>query len=473
MSTALNEIRMMPREVPRDEFHERIIDGLVRGEVDPRSLQALFNVPGVGFHRSLYCLTLHLAHYRLSGNQSFVIPAPMQEALARTSLEEVGVEDIRIPYTSQYIALPGCEHEIWGGEDTRWHKVGGVFLRHSHGEEGYKMGADGKSALVIPPSPDQDKGVIHFYLWGMENDASMMPGDDASIWLALDLNEMGKMDVETYLLSVLAKGGRDQTDALRGLYRNEQGEPTVALGGTAPMTLDPMALGPVDAPGLAATWGRGTDHDQKIADSVFTVVRIILNALLYLDSEGADQQVDPECVEATQERSKIQAALDRMKNQRKRKGRHLRKRLAALPVDNVVWIGRSVAFGGTTGSKNASGSPQRRHWVRGHWWPRRDTIRRRIAAAEAQVQAASEAYDEMVQSTEGLSEPEDLAVHLPHLTALRKAHEQAQKSANEQREKLAAKRRWVMPYQKGSRTEAGAVESHTYMLGEETANDAG
>ncbi len=290
-----------------------------------------------------------------------------------------------------------------------------------------------------------------------------MPGDDASIWLSLDLNELGKGDVETYLLSVLSRGGSDHTDMNRGLYRDENGNPTVALGGTAPITL---MTGRGDTREVITDWGHGTDHDRKIADSVFTVVRIVLNALLYLDSEGSDQQVDPECAAAAQERSEIEASLDRMKNKRKRKGRHLRKRLAALPVDNVIWIGRSVDCGDPqqrTGT--SSGTPQRKHWVRGHWWPRRDTIRRRIAEAEGKEQAASDSYHEVLRGTEELSEPEEVAPRLPHLTALRKAHEEAQKMAAGLRAKLAAKRRWVMPYQKGSRKEAGIVKSHTYMVG--------
>ena len=459
--TTPDQIRMMPREVPRDPLHKKIIDDLVRGEVDPDALQAIFNVPGMGFHRSLYSLTIHLAEYRKAGNQTFVIPAPMQEALARTSLEEVGVDDIRIPYPSQYVALPGCEQEIWGGEDTQWHKVGGVFLRHGHGEEGYKTGKDGKAELVVPPPRDQDKGILHFYLWGMENDASLMPGDDASIWLSLDLNELGKEDVETYLLSVLSRGGSDHTDMNRGLYRDENGNPTVALGGTAPITL---MTGRDDTREVITGWGHGTDHDRKIADSVFTVVRIVLNALLYLDSEGSDQQVDPACAATAQERSEIEASLDRMKNKRKRKGRHLRRRLAALPVDNVIWIGRSVDFGGsTTGTRTSSGTPQRKHWVRGHWWPRRDTIRRRVAEAESRAVAASAAYQEGAKTTEELSEP--AAAPLPRLTVLRKAHDEAQKMAGELRKKLTAKRRWVMPYQKGSRKDARAIRSHTYRVG--------
>lgn len=433
MSTVFDQIRMLPREVPRDPFHERIVQALVEGVADQRTVMPLFDMPGVGFHRALYTLTLFLAEYRTQGRQTFVVPSEMQEALSRTSLEDVGFNELKLPYRCLYLALPDCKAQIWGGEQTRWHQAGGVFLRHIP-PGGTIEDVDGMR--VCP------EGMINVYIWGMENERSHGPGDDASMWFTFDLAEMKTTDLETYLLAMLNDPERD-----------------VSL---AEMTDFGRSLG------LSTQMPRG-DGGQAIK-SILHVMRVVFNALLYMDCQDAEITLDEAVVEADFRRKEINAALGRMKNPKKGRGRKLRKQLASLPADIVSWVGRSVRIrGGGSSTNTGTGTPQREHWVRGHWWPRRDTIATRIREA---TQAHSEAEKEFTETRQRLAalpegDPEITAL-VPIVAALRRVETQRRADMQEITEQLAAKRRWVKPYKKGSR--GSLPDSHTYVLGEPTKN---
>ena len=310
MTNVFDQIRMLPREVPRDPFHEQIVSGLVASEYDARMVMPLFDMPGIGFHRALYTLTLFLAEYRTQGRQTFVVSPEMQEALSRTSLEDVGFDDLKLPYRCIYLALPDCEAKIWGGPTTLWHKVGGVFIRYIPAGEVIQ---DVEGEVTCP------EGMINVYIWGMENDLSHGPGDDASMWFTFDMAELKSMDLESYLLMMLADPSRDAS--------------------TTEMTDFGKALG------LSTTFPRGEGKHHAVKD-VLHVMRVVFNALLYLDCSDAEVTEDEAVVEARQRRVEIEQALGRMKNTNKSRGRKLRKQLSALPKDVVRWVGRSVRIRG-------------------------------------------------------------------------------------------------------------------------------
>jgi len=427
MINVFDQIRMLPREVPRDPFHEQIVQALVDG-TDQQSVMPLFDMPGVGFHRALYTLTLFLAEYRTQGRQTFVVPNEMQDALARTSLKDIGFNELKLPYRCLYMALPDCEAQIWGGEKTLWHKVGGVFVRYVPPGECIQ---DVEGEVTCP------EGMINVYIWGMENERSHGPGDDASMWFTFDLAEMRNTDLETYLLAMLNDPERDaslteMTDFGRSL-------------------------------GLSTQMPRN-DGGTAIA-GVLHVMRVLFNALLYMDCQDAEVTLDEAVVEANLRRKEITTALGRMKNPNKSRGRKLRKQLTTLPTDIVSWVGRSVRIRGNEPSTSTgTGTSQREHWVRGHWWPRRDTIAHRIREATQAHDEAQEEANKARKRLASLSEDDpEITTLVPIVAALRRAEAHHRTEKQTITEQLALKRRWVKPYKKGSR---GSVpDSHTYVLG--------
>ena len=364
--TVFDQIRMLPREVPRDPFHEQIVHALMSEETTAAGIAPLFEIPGMGFHRALYTLTLFLAEYRKCGRQTFVVSPEMQEALSRTSLEDVHFDDLRLPYRCAYISLPDCSAEIWGGETTGWHKVGGAFLRYVSADE-YVVDMDGKD--VCP------EGMINVYLWGMENERSQGPGDDASMWFTFDLAELKGMSLEAYLNMMLMDPRRDASlDEVTALGRKL---------------------------GLFTQFPKDGKMGSRAMEGVMHAMRVVFNGI------GED-------------------------------------------------------------TEKGTGTPQRKHWVRGHWWPRRDTIAARITAATSAHTLTQEQYDKATKHMASLKTSGDIADALPVLAGLRRAATHTATDLRKITEELNAKRRWVKPYKKGSR--GSLPNSHTYVLGAEESD---
>ena len=432
MPLSIDDIRFMPREVPRDEFHESLVGGLVSGELSETDVAPMFEIPGFGFHRALYTLTLHLAEYRKAGRQSFIVPPGMQKALANTSLAEVRPRDIKVPYRSQYIALPECDALLWGGDTTGWHRVAGAFLRFVQGE-------DRRYADRTEKAPLDDPGIMYLYLWGEENEKSSGPGDDASMWFAFDLHEMQKC-------------GDDLSDYFRNLLDDPDREVTVD-------DMSPMA----EQMGLVTHMPRQGGEGEKARQGVIATIRMIFNTLLYLDSQNPEVETDPASLDSLRQRAALTAQLGRIKNPNKKKARLLRRRRDDLPLDTVVWVGKSISMDPSTGG--GSGSPQREHWVRGHWWPRRDTIQRRVEEATRTANSREAAY--LAKKEELRAAPElKVAGLLPEVGGLKAAAADALAEADQLKETLNAKRRWVKPYKKGGTSKKAPVRSHVYTLPE-------
>ncbi len=148
----------------------------------------------------------------------------------------------------------------------------------------------------------------------------------------------------------------------------------------------------------------------------------------------------------------------------KKKGKRILKRYREIPTDTVTWVGRSFSYGEPTPA-TGTGTPQRRHWVRGHWWPRRDTIQRRIEDAQSDHRKVLDEYRDLKDAVSNAASPEDASDHLVRLAFLRGKAQKAESEIKSLSERLESRRRWVKPYQKGSR--GSTPTSHTYMLGSE------
>jgi hypothetical protein len=447
-----DQIRMLPREMPRDPLHGEIVQAALSGQLPFSEIPRFFHIPGIGFHMALYALTMHLIGYRQAGSQTFVVPEGMQEALGRTSLEAVGPWDIKLPYEYLYVALPSCEYEIWGGERTGWHKVGGAFVYLNEEDTPRQVY---NPRLGLYESEDSrfngipNPGYLNIYLWGMENENSKVPGDDASLYMTINLQEMIALDLdlEEYLRVMLTQ--KRQTRSAVG------GAPSRVFREVSPLGVEFDIF--TDLP---------TDDESRfrLVNNTIHTLRVLFNALLYLGSDGAELEPDEATVQADREREEAAKTLKRLKSGSKRK--KVERKLEKLPKERVVWVGRSVPS-----SKEARESdpndrgPGRRTWVRGHWWPRKDTIRRRLQASQKAVHSMERDLMENRGGLKDAASPSERATFLAKVMGLEVQVQEAEGHHEALSEELQKKLRWVRPYVRNK--DAGeTIEGHTYQLGE-------
>lgn len=134
--------------------------------------------------------------YAFNGQQCFVLGPRLQSMFEDTECSGVPKEFVRFPFDCFYVAVPETNMTIWGGERSKEHTVGGFYIHRK---------AEGIFTLVI---------------WGKENAASRFVGDDASLWIDLNLADAptkdGNIDFEAYLEWMLASGTQQAPDAGMG-----------------------------------------------------------------------------------------------------------------------------------------------------------------------------------------------------------------------------------------------------------------
>jgi hypothetical protein len=241
-----------------------------------------------------------MVKYGYYGQQTFQIGPELQEMFRQTSLKSVPREALLLPYPAFYLDLPNCPWKVWGGSRTQWHNVKGAYV----------MLKGDYLCLVV---------------WGGENDKSMGPGDDATVWAKISLNECfnDHGDIEKYLdwLFDPNQGARMNNDAL--------------VEGTPDMT---------------------THMEQK--ESHINLFRVAVNLALYLQTET------PEVTKVTNDRAaELAKKLERAKNPGKKK--KIQRQLVKLSKATVVKIGQSIEE--KMSKLRASPSVKRAQWVRGHW----------------------------------------------------------------------------------------------------------
>lgn len=427
-------MRLLPQEMPRDPIHQNILDALVSLPPEVRDEAAeqakgLFHIPGVGFHRALWVLTLSLAYYKWTGSNTFVVPGAMRKALEKTSLEEVTADDLKLPFPCVFIALPGCDHELWGGPRTQWHQCAGVFLVRPTPEVGLY---------------DEERDLITVYLWGVENERSDSPGDDASFWLTIDLNEMRQMqmDLEQYLFMMLEDEKRDETS-----------NDLLPLG----LRLE-----------LGTEMPKGANR-TKLVNSMVSILRIAINTLVYLDTDEPDVSEDPDAKKKREERKEARAALKRMKNPNKSRGRKLRKKLEDLPEDRIVWVGAAMGQASDGDSKPQPSTGRRKaaeHWVRGHWRPKRRTIQAKMAVARSTADKSTEKAFSLMEKASALEAgSKDIPAVLQDARAAQQEASEATLAYNDLQQEFERKRKWIRPY-KRNKGEERQVKSRIYVVGD-------
>jgi hypothetical protein len=350
-----------------------LVEGLESGRLSWEEAASVFP----GQFRSMFLLLAHTVSWRLMGRRVVSVSREMQRLFARTSLAGIEAPDLDLEHPSIYFSLVDSEFELWGGPRTQWHRCHGVYMTLARGD-------------ASSTNPKEEPVVeLKFYLWGDANKRSQGQGDDASFWFSVNLAEMTEngWDLETYLNTVLSDRTREVT-------------------------------------------GTVASHPQGMRD-VAMLIRLVINAALYLGSEDGEAEFDAKTIRYGLERQKLEADLDRIKNRSKGKARRIQRRLDEIPQEKIWWVG-------------AHTPPQKEGpLVAGSWWPRKDILRERLREGLAQ---AREAQAQLKNSREALRDVDgDFAGAVRQVAAdLRVVNNQKSRledlSAN-----LSATRRWVRP----------------------------
>jgi hypothetical protein len=409
-----------------EPWYRTLLEKREAGKITDDDFQREFFMPGIGFHRSLWLAMLALVQYRAWGRQTFCIGPKLQAMFDATSLEGVDADEVKLPYPAFYIALPDCAWQVWGGHVTEWHQVTGVLVR--------QIDREGKAPAVF------------FYVWGAENDQSRRPGDDASFWFTMDLQEVidREMDLEAYITTILSDDARDS-----------------GSGDYAPW-----------ASALGEGWNElpksGTDLRAAWVDQALHVIRVALNMTIYVNSQGPEITPDERAEREKARKKALEEAIKRKKNKTKR--RRLERQLDdidPIATHNVVWLGKSIENSTRAPSIRGPQGARRHTWVRGHWWPRLSTLRAQNKQAQARLDEASQ---QIIDAKKVIDETTDPAALVAAAGVLRKASELAL-SLKEKLTKVVQggkrKRRWVQPYER-NKDQKGKVESHVYQFREET-----
>ena len=386
-----------------------LLKALETGALSWEEAAAFFYMPGMGFHKSGFLLAAHTVSYRQTGHHTIAVPAHMQAALAATSLGGIKFEDLSLPHAAMYFTFPDSVFQLWGGPQTRWHKCGGVYVSYHSGDRtpDYYDGC-------VPALGPKEKAnhCLKFYFWGVENELSSGPGDDASFWFSINLNEMedNDWDFATYIECVLSDPNRDSTHD----YFTEN----------------------------AIRSGLATDMSSpETIKDVHKLTRLVLNSLLYLTSADAVVEPDPVGLVQQTELKNLRAALGRMKNKSKGKARRLQRKITEIPPDKILWIG------GADPSATQTKAGQPITFIKqGSWWPRRDLLQHRLEDLETQIttlEGLMEGSKESLANAEGV---EDVAQAVREIALQQRWMGMKVRKIEALQESLDATRRWVPPH---------------------------
>lgn len=235
-----------------------------------------------------------MARYNIAGRQTFVLGPKMRDAFVATELSEIRLADVKFPYSAFYVAVPNCLWQLWGGPKTQWHDTAGFYVAVS----------------------DIELSVV---LWGPNNSRSQFPGDDATAWFHVSMENAAQDPVEDVLTRVLEGGGINNPD----------------LG---------------DPP-----------RDDLQKRSFVNAIRCAVNLALYLSSENPDTQTEtPE-----QRRRPILDQIRGKKNPGKIKA--LQRRLDSASTSTVTVVGPNLERQLVAAERVATREGRRMFIRRGHW----------------------------------------------------------------------------------------------------------
>jgi hypothetical protein len=115
------------------------------------------------------------------------------------------------------------------------------------------------------------------------------------------------------------------------------------------------------------------DVQAELLERDLSVLRIVVNSMLYINSGGVELAADPESALFRQQRAKLEAALaalarsNERERTKKRERERLEEKLYKISGAAVVWLGPSIEASAEAEAVRAPGRKMREHPVRGHW----------------------------------------------------------------------------------------------------------
>ena len=284
------------------------------------------------FGHSASMLIEFLVGYQMFGQQVFVTGPRLQKMFEHTSIEHIPESVLKAPYPVFYIALADCPWRLYNGTtqgDLMAHTATGVYVLR-----------------------DDDSNRLKLFIWGKDpktEDPSQ--ADDAVCWYDMDLKTAFATDggLEGYIQGAMRDAQRDASTP--GCSWSDLGK-----------TIGTEAM---------------LEAQNRHHNTLIRIVRVVINMMIYLQFQGALVEADPEYGAWKQERKEIRHAIKR--TSKPKKVRVLQKRLARIPIANVVWLGRDIEQGKDTLIETDDGEKRlvRQHWRKGHWWPRLDNLEAR------------------------------------------------------------------------------------------------
>jgi len=260
--------------------------------------------------RSAFELLFAIWMYRRNGHQVFCVGSELQEMFSQTSIARVPVDTLSIPYQGFYVALPDCEWLLWGGSRSQWHKVRGVYMAERFDEE--------------------DRRVLHLLFWGEPNERSKDLGDDATLWMTMDMDnasELGNLEAVVDLIL----GAPGHRPVHKGYVSFEKTNPEI---------------------------------DKILDGTCRKVIRTVFNMMLYIGTDNPDLKITQPNQKRRQKLQKRMASM--------RPGRSARSRLQDKmpPPTTITYVGPGIESE-LSDVRHEAGKGFREHWVRGHgrWVP--------------------------------------------------------------------------------------------------------
>ena len=264
----------------------------------------------VGFSSSSTYSALSMLGYRKYGQNSYCVGPILQTMLASTSLKGIRQADIKLPFPSFYIALDDCDWKLWGGPDTEWHPLTGIYvsMNSCFGEE----------------------DVMTVFLWAKENAKSRMPGDDASFWYRLHLDEIFGSVEEQEVATPPSR--TDISKSLKEMFNDPDQE--VVENHFSMHFEDDKFISP-------GTRALGDRDSKKYYKQMIEVNRFIINFLLYLTAENADLKDAPN-KDSLRRKEVTKKLIKATQRKNARQMRKLASKLAALSQARVTYVGREL-----------------------------------------------------------------------------------------------------------------------------------
>ena len=227
------------------EWRPLLVEAL-RGNADRFRQQLLLQ----GSNRPSLVVSLQAAfNYARCGQQVYVVGPKYQRMFADTACDQIPEIFFNLPHDCFYIALPECEHQLWEPE-FGYHTVAGIYV--------YKA----------------SKNDILFIMWGKENENATVVGDDTMLWVRTDPRETPVVKVE---------------DGVRILDFDQHLENV--LDYKSHETSDPGMEMP-------------DDMRQYQVDTGKLLIRIAINTILHLTSEGAEVEKDTSLMDKKKAKAK-------------------------------------------------------------------------------------------------------------------------------------------------------------------------